>query len=158
MSETEIAARTQMLIRRPAHEVFNAFIDPAVTTKFWFTHSSGRVEAGQHLAWNWEMYGVTAQVDVTAVEPDRRIVIEWPYGPKAATTTVEWTFTPMSDDATFVTVTNYGFVGTPAEIAQQAADSTGGFSFVLAGAKALLEHDVILSLVADHASPSEPRG
>ena len=43
MSTTEIAAKTQMLIRRSAHEVFDAFVDPAVTTKFWFTRSDGRV-------------------------------------------------------------------------------------------------------------------
>jgi uncharacterized protein YndB with AHSA1/START domain len=29
--------KTGMLIRRPADEVFEAFIDPEVTTKFWFT-------------------------------------------------------------------------------------------------------------------------
>jgi hypothetical protein len=33
-------AKTGMLIRRPVAEVFAAFIDPGVTTKFWFTKSS----------------------------------------------------------------------------------------------------------------------
>jgi len=33
--------KAQMLIRRPVSEVFQAFVDPAVTTKFWFTKSSG---------------------------------------------------------------------------------------------------------------------
>jgi hypothetical protein len=32
-----------------------------------------------------------------------------------------------------------------------ACDSTQGFSFVLAGAKALLEHGIELNLVGDHA-------
>src|SRR5215203_5146925 len=153
MSSTELAANTQMVIRRPVHEVFNAFIDPAVTTKIWFTRSSGRVEAGKHLQWDWEMYGATAQVDVIEVEPDKRIVIQWPYGPNATPTTVEWNFTPVPGDATFVTVVNYGFRGTDDEMAQQAIGSTGGFSYLLAGAKALLEHGVILNLIADHAPP-----
>lgn len=30
-----------MLIRRPAAEVYAAFVDPAVTTRFWFSASSG---------------------------------------------------------------------------------------------------------------------
>jgi len=35
---------TGMLIRRPVAEVFEAFIDPDITTQFWFTRSSGRLE------------------------------------------------------------------------------------------------------------------
>ncbi len=34
-------ARATMLIRRPIEDVFNAFIDPSITTKFWFSRSSG---------------------------------------------------------------------------------------------------------------------
>ena len=40
-------ARTGMLIRRPVADVFEAFINPDVTTRFWFTGSSGRLEAGR---------------------------------------------------------------------------------------------------------------
>jgi hypothetical protein len=67
---------------------------------------------------------------------------------------VEWLFTAVTADTTFVTVTNSGFSGTRDEIAEQAIDSTGGFTFLLAGAKALLEHNVVLNLVADHAPPA----
>ena len=42
-----IEARAEMLIRRPAAEVFAAFVDPAVTTRIWFTKSSGRLEPGK---------------------------------------------------------------------------------------------------------------
>ena len=38
-------AKAEMLIRKPVVEVFEAFVNPAVTTRFWFTKSSGRVEA-----------------------------------------------------------------------------------------------------------------
>src|SRR5579871_2928990 len=37
-------ARAEMLIRRPVAEVFEAFINPEITTKSWFTHSSGKKE------------------------------------------------------------------------------------------------------------------
>jgi len=46
-------------------------------------------------------------------------------------------------------VTNKDFPGTEAEAAQLALDATGGFAFVLAGAKAFLEHNVQLNLVPD---------
>ena len=46
---------TQMLIRNPISIVFQSFIDPAITTKFWFTKSSGQLEVGKTVTWEWEM-------------------------------------------------------------------------------------------------------
>jgi uncharacterized protein YndB with AHSA1/START domain len=142
-------AKAQMLIRKPVAEVFEAFVDPAITTKFWFTHSSGRLEPGKEVRWDWEMYGVSAQVTVKAIEQDKRILIEWA-GDHGTPCPVEWLFTPRSDDTTFVSISNWGFSGSDDEVVQQAIDSMGGFTLVLAGLKALLEHNVVLNLVADH--------
>jgi uncharacterized protein YndB with AHSA1/START domain len=71
--QDEPIARAEMLIRKPAANVFEAFIDPAITSKFWFTRSSGRVEEGAELTWYWDMYGVSAKVVVKSIEKDRRI-------------------------------------------------------------------------------------
>jgi uncharacterized protein YndB with AHSA1/START domain len=140
-------ARTGMLIRRPVADVFEAFINPDITTKFWFTKSSGRLEVGKQIQWDWEMYGMSIPVTATAIEPNKRIVIEWPgYG---SPTTVEWIFAPQKEGTTFVSITNAGFAGDGDALVRQATDSTQGFSLVLAGLKALLEHDVRLNLVAD---------
>jgi uncharacterized protein YndB with AHSA1/START domain len=138
--------KTQMLIRRPVAEVFEAFVNPAITTRFWFTKSSGSVEPGKDVRWEWEMYGVSTVVRVKAVERDRRILIEWDDPPCP----VEWVFTPRPDQTTLVSISNWGFHGTDDEIVAGAIDSMGGFSFVLAALKALLEHGVELNLVADH--------
>ena len=145
---TEVpVARTGMLIRRPVAEVFEAFVNPDITSKFWFTKGSGRLEAGRQVQWDWEMYGISIPVTVKAVEPNQRIVIEWP-GPSGSTT-VEWLFRSLEDGTTFVSITNDGFTGDGDELVKQATDSTQGFSLVLAGLKALLEHNVRLNLVAD---------
>ncbi len=137
--------KTQMLIRKPVPEVFEAFLDPAITTQFWFTKSSGRLEPGKQIRWDWEMYGVHAQVSVKAVEPNRRILIEWDDPPCP----VEWQFAPRADDTTLVTISNWGFHGSEDEVVAKAIDSMGGFSLLLASLKAFLEHDVRLNLVAD---------
>ena len=42
-------AKTGMLIRRPVADVFEAFINPEITTKFWFTKSSGKLETGKQV-------------------------------------------------------------------------------------------------------------
>ena len=136
----------QMLIRKPVAEVFEAFANPAITTRFWFTKSSGRLEPGAVLRWDWEMYGVSTQVCVKAVELNRRILIEWDDPPCP----VEWLFTPRAANTTLVSISNWGFSGSEDEVVAQAIDAMGGFTLVLAGLKALLEHNVVLNLVADH--------
>ena len=139
--------KTGMLIRKPAAEVFEAFVNPDITTQFWFTRSSGRLALGKQVEWDWEMYAVSAAVTVQAIEPNRRIVIEWPG--YSGLTSVEWLFTPHIDDTTFVSITETGFTGDGDSLVQQVTASTQGFSLVLAGLKALLEHNVRLNLVAD---------
>jgi uncharacterized protein YndB with AHSA1/START domain len=69
--------KTGMLIRRRAGEVFEAFVNPDITTKFWFTKGSGRLEVGKQVEWAWEMYNISVPVTAKVIEPNTRIVIEW---------------------------------------------------------------------------------
>ena len=139
--------KTGILIRRPVAEVFEAFVNPEITTQFWFTRSSGKLAPGAQVEWAWEMYDVSAVVTVQAIELNRRIVIEWPG--YSGLTSVEWLFTPNTDDTTFVSITETGFSGDGDALVQQVTASTQGFTLVLAGLKALLEHNIRLNLVAD---------
>lgn len=145
--KNEPITRTGMLIRKPVGEVFEAFINPEITTKFWFTKSSGRLQVGKQVQWDWEMYEISIPVTATAIEPNKRILIEWPG--YSGLTTVEWTFEPQSDGTTFVRITEAGFTGDGDELVKQVTDSTQGFTLVLAGLKAFLEHHIRLNLVAD---------
>lgn len=138
-----------MLIRCPAAEVFEAFVDPTITTRFWFTKSSGRLEPDAEVVWTWEMYDVSTTVSVDVFEPARRIVLTW----DEPHTQIEWIFRPGAGDTTMVQITETGFSGDGDAVVTQAMDSMGGFTIVLAAAKALLEHDLELSLVADHHPP-----
>jgi len=139
--------KTGMLIRKPAADVFEAFVNPDVTTRFWFTKGSGRLETGKPVQWQWEMYDISISVTAKVIEPHKRIVIEWPgYG---GLTTVEWTFEAIQDGTTFVRITESGFTGNGDELVKQVTSSTQGFSLVLAGLKAWLEHGVELNLVRD---------
>ena len=138
--------KTGMLVRKPVQDVFEAFVDPEVTRRFWFTKGSGRLEAGKRVQWDWEMYDLSVPVTVKALEPNERILVEWPG--QGGPTTVEWTFTPCAG-GTFVAITNSGFAGSGDELVQMVAGSAEGFTLVLAGLKAFLEHDIQLDLVAD---------
>jgi uncharacterized protein YndB with AHSA1/START domain len=81
------------------------------------------------------------------VEPNRRIVIEWPaYNSPSR---VEWLFTDRADGTTFVEISDSGFTGSGDDVVEYAKSSTEGFALVLAGLKALLEHGIQLNLVGD---------
>lgn len=144
-------AKAEMLIRKSPADVFAAFINPEITKKFWFTKSTGRLEAGRHIVWTWEMYDHSIEVNVKAIEPNKRILIEW--GNYGAMTAVEWIFAPYEDGTTYVTITNSGFEGDGDKVVRDALDSKGGFTWVLAGLKALMEHNIELNAIADAFPP-----
>jgi uncharacterized protein YndB with AHSA1/START domain len=149
MKTAVIAAEAGMLIRRPVAEAFEALVDPDVTTKFRFSRSTGRLEAGTRVRWEWEMYDQSADVDVLEVDTNERILMRWPAYEGDGQTTVDWRFTTHSENATFVEVANTGFSGDDEAVARQAVAATGGFTLVLAGMKAWLEHGIELNLVRD---------
>ncbi|WP_256006924.1 SRPBCC family protein [Pedobacter deserti] len=145
MEQNQNFVEAQMLIRKPASEVFNAFCDPEQTKHFWFTKGSGRLEKGATVTWTWEMYDVSAEVIVRDIVADKLIQIEW--GDPA--TTVEFNFQEMGEDKTYVIIRNYGFPQQGDDLLREIKDSTGGFTTVLDGLKAYLEHGINLNLIAD---------
>jgi uncharacterized protein YndB with AHSA1/START domain len=138
-----------VLIRRPPHPVFEALADPNVTSRFWYTKSSGRMETGAQLTWEWQMYNVSSKVVVDEADPNRRIRFSWDGYDPAHPTTVEFHFVPYGDDATYLRITETGFTGDGDTQVQRAIDSTSGFTFLLSSLKAELEHDVTLLVVLD---------
>ena len=145
MTSNTPIVETQMLIRKPVSQVFQAFIDPAITTNFWFTKSSGKLELGKTVKWEWEMYGVSTNVLTNKIITDKLISTAW----GDPSTTVDYEFTAVTDETTYVVIKNYGFKETGNDLIQVIKDSTGGFTTVLDGLKAYLEHNIKLNLISD---------
>lgn len=144
-TQKEPCVETQMLIRKPVNEVFNAFIDPEITINFWFTKSSGKLEVGKTVTWQWEMYGASADVLVKEIITNQRIIAEW----DEPATTIDFNFEVIDENSTYVVIKNYGFHETGDELIAIIKDSTGGFTTVLDGLKAYLEHGLRLNLIGD---------
>ena len=140
-----IVVEAQMLIRRPVAQVFEAFVNPQITTKFWFTKSSGRLELGKKVRWDWEMFGVGDDLTVKEFEENQRILVEWDNDP----TVVEWSFESREDGATLVKISNWGLPVSCDEAFSLAVDAKGGYTMVLAGLKAWLEYGIELNLARD---------
>lgn len=145
MTKNSKSVETQMLIRKPVSEVFSAFIDPEITKNFWFTKGSGKLEIGKTITWEWEMYGISTDILVKDIVENKIITIVW--GQPA--TTVDFEFNALTDSTTYVTIKNYGFDKTGDELLDVIKDSTGGFTTVLDGLKAFMEHNINLNLIAD---------
>lgn len=143
--KSSACTEAQMLIRQPAARVMEAFIDPAVTVNFWFTKSSGKLEVNKPVTWTWEMYNVSTIAIAREIIPHERLVFEW----SEPRRTVEINFRSLSDGATYVIIKEYNYDKTGDELIQVIKDSTGGFTTVLDGLKAFLEHGLRLNLIAD---------
>lgn len=135
----------QMLIRKPVDQVFNAFIDPEITKHFWFTKSSGQLETGKTIKWEWEIYDVSADVIVDEIVLNERISIRW----GDPQTNVDFNFKPLDSERTYVVISNYGFKESGNELLELFKDLTGGFTTVVDGLKAYLEFNIDLNLIGD---------
>ncbi|MBT2619291.1 SRPBCC family protein [Chryseobacterium sp. ISL-6] len=144
MSNSPIYVEAQMLIRKPIQEVFEAFVNPEITTQFWFTKSTGKLEKGKTVTWEWEMYGVKNNVTVLEIIHNHLIKTEW--GDPASR--VDYEFKEM-EKGTFVVIKSYGFTQTGEDLLKTVNDNTGGFTTVLDGCKAYLEHGINLRLIED---------
>lgn len=143
------AAKASMLIRKPVSAVFEAFIDPDITSQFWFSRGSGRLDSGKPVTWYWDDYNVSAEVSAHAIIKDKLIFFTWP-GPGDVITTVELAFSPRGNDATFVSVEEKGWSAGDRKVVELVVGQTEGWTLVLSGLKAWLEYGIRLNVVADH--------
>jgi uncharacterized protein YndB with AHSA1/START domain len=141
-----LTARSEQLVRKPAREVFAAFVEPSMLVQFWLAAAGGPLERGRKVHWEFMVKGAADDVEVLALEPDRRIHVRWSDG-----TETEWTFTARGANETVVLVEQSGFTGTPAEIAATAVEASQGYAIVLCGLKVFLEGERGVRLVADKA-------
>ena len=141
----ELIARAKMFIRRPAADVFNAFVQPELIKKFWLKDTTGPLKQGAQVEWEFMVPGATERVQVTALDAPRRISFTWSEGGLS----VDMTFSEERPGITNASVEVRGFErdgGTDPVV-----DATEGFSIVLCDLKVLFETGFSAGLVKDNA-------
>jgi uncharacterized protein YndB with AHSA1/START domain len=141
----ELVARAKMLIRRPAMEVFNAFVQPDLITKFWLKGTTGALGQGAQVEWQFMVPGATERVHVTAFDEPHRIAFAWSEGGLG----IDMKFFEEQKGITVVSVEVRGFESEGGT--DQVVNATEGFSIVLCDLKVLLESGHSASLVKDKA-------
>lgn len=141
----ELVAGAKMPIRRPAAEVFSAFVQPDLITKFWLKSTAGPLAQGAQVEWQFMVPGATERVRVTAFDAPRRIAFSWLEGGLD----VDMNFLAEQKDFTVFSVEVRGFQGEGAM--EQVVNATEGFSIVLCDLKVFLETGRPANLVKDKA-------
>jgi uncharacterized protein YndB with AHSA1/START domain len=131
-----------MLIRASAQEVFDAFVQPALLTKFWLRKASGPLALDRVVRWEFMVPGAADEVQATRLVPAEHIAFNWSDG-----TSVDIRLARFGRGATRVTVEAEGFRGKAA--AAQAVGATEGFAIVLCDLKSLLETGASGGMVRD---------
>lgn len=136
-----------MLIRRPAEQVWEAFVEPAKITKFWLGSSSGRLTTGATVRWRFKIAGAETDVRVVATERGRLLDLRWDEGQPLLLT-----FTPHAEGTiVHVRVTDFGSPNPAAE----AIESMSGFTLMLASLKLWLEYGIAGDLQYDKFPDAE---
>ncbi|CAN7207118.1 SRPBCC domain-containing protein [Polaromonas sp. LjRoot131] len=141
----EQIARAEMLIRRPAPDVFDAFVQPELIKKFWLKDTTGPLGQGAQVEWEFMVPGATERVQVAAFDAPRRIAFTWREGGLD----VDMAFSEELPGITTASVEVRGFErdgGTDPVV-----NATEGFSIVLCDLKVLLETGASPGLVKDKA-------
>src|SRR6476620_9835974 len=74
-SKLEIKAGLKIL--KPAHEVFEAIVDPKKMSGYFISSSSGRMESGKTLIWQFPEFDMQFPVRVQKVEAPDYISYYW---------------------------------------------------------------------------------
>jgi hypothetical protein len=73
----EPVARATMLIRRPRAEVFHAFVQPRLVTRFWLKSTTGPLAAGARVEWEFQLEQVVGATEgFTIVLCDLKTLLE----------------------------------------------------------------------------------
>lgn len=123
-----------MIINKPAHEVFDAFVDPARIGNFWFSSSSERWEAGKTITLRYDEYNAEGTVKITAIEANKKIVmVDW----EDHTTTI--TLKEEDPSTTIIEVDEDGFDRNDIE---RLLDNKEGWVYTLTCLKAYMEFGI----------------
>ncbi|WP_123042455.1 SRPBCC family protein [Cohnella candidum] len=133
---------TKFIINRPAHDVFEAFVDPSKIGNFWFSSSSERWEPGKTITLEYDLYDAKLEIRIRETEADRKIVFAWGSGEDERAVTISLHETAPA--ATRIEIREEGFKENDPELIPNLIDNKEGWVFMLSCLKAFLEFGVSL--------------
>lgn len=142
MEDKTLEVKAALQIQKPAHEVFEAIVDPDKMSNYFISKSTGRMEEGKNLIWKFPEFDVEAPVKVGKIETDKYISYYWS-SEDDKELLVEMTLTPGDHISTIVSITEKSMKNDEAGI-RWLSGNTEGWAYFLACLKAYLEYGINL--------------
>lgn len=131
---------TKMKIFKPAHEVFEALINPEQMSNYWFSSGTGKMEQGKTVIWRYDEYNAEGAVNVLEVEENKKIVFSW--GDDNQETVVTISLKELDNESTIVEVNESGLKEDDLEIVNKMLQQKEGWVYMLTCLKGYLENGV----------------
>ncbi|MED4779864.1 SRPBCC family protein [Brevibacillus choshinensis] len=131
---------TKMKIAKPAHDAYEAFVDPEKIGNFWFSSSSERWEPGKTITLRYEEYNAEGTIHVVAVEEDKKIEFTWGSAEDPHTVTI--TLHELDSSNTIVEVNEDGFHESDENFIHDLIGNKEGWVYMLTCLKGYLENGI----------------
>jgi uncharacterized protein YndB with AHSA1/START domain len=139
MKKLEI--NTTLQIQKPVTEVYQAIVDPDKMTNYFISKSTGPMEEGKTVWWDFPEFEESSPVRIGKLIQDEFITFSWDIGEKELT--VEITLVPQKDGSTLVKITEKEMENDEAGI-HWLKGNTEGWANFLACLKAYMEYGINL--------------
>jgi len=141
MKNELLEIKTAIQILKPVNEVFEAIVDPTKMSNYFISKSTGRMEEGRQLKWQFPEFEMEFPIRVGKIEKDKYISFYWDLD--GIELLVEITLTSIDNTATLVTITEKSRKNDEAGI-KWLKGNTEGWANFLACLKAYLEYGINL--------------
>ena len=141
MNEQLLEIKTTLQIQKPIQEVFEAIVNPEKMTNYFISRSSGRMESGKQLTWQFPEFDTEFPIRVDKIETDTYISYYWLID--EIELLVEMKLVEVDSDNTIITVTEKSRNNDEAGV-NWLKGNTEGWANFLACLKAYLEYGINL--------------
>lgn len=133
--------KTKLGILKPASEVFEAIIDPAKMTNYFISKSTGRMEEGREVRWQFPEFEMEFPVQIGKIIKNEYISFCWDV--EGNRLLVEMNLSQRNGSSTVVTITEKEMQNNEAGI-KWLKGNTEGWANFLACLKAYMEYGINL--------------
>jgi len=141
MENKTLEIKAALQIRKPVNEVFEAIVDPIKMSNYFISKSSGRMEEGKQIKWQFPEFDMEFPIRIGKIESNKYVSFYWDMD--GIELLVEMTLTLNENNSTTVTITEKSRNNDEAGI-KWLIRNTAGWANFLACLKAYLEYGINL--------------
>lgn len=138
----KLEIKAALTVLRPAHDVFEAIVDPNKMSNYFISKSTGPMEQGKTVTWQFPEFDMQFPVHIGRIDKNKFISYKWA-DEKNNETLVEMTLEPKGEFATTVRITEKSRDNDEAGLTWLKRNTEGWANF-LACLKAYMEYGINL--------------